>query len=229
VIRRDYILRMIQDFMALLARLNSLKQGQLWTDAGALLDEEFMRLVKSGSKSAASLSETELLARVITGEPTMVVREKTLMLARLLKEAGDLAAIAKDSAESRSCYLKGLHLLLQTLASGEAFDWPDFVPNVETFLARLEDHGPLPLATLAMLMQHYEIVGEFGRAEDMLFTMLDSDLRNAGVLELGESFYRRIGHKSDAALQLGNLPRAELQSGLEEFRRRAGRQSYGTT
>ena len=91
MIRRDYILRMIQDFMAILTRLNSLKQGQLWGDANALLDEEFKRLVASGCKGVVSLSETELLARLITGEPTMVVREKTLILTRLLKEAGDLA------------------------------------------------------------------------------------------------------------------------------------------
>ncbi len=222
MIRRDYILRMIQDFMAILARLNSLKQDQLWGQADALLDEEFKRLTGSGSRAVASLTETELLARIISTEPTIVVREKTLILTRLLKEAGDVAAAQSHQEESRSCYLKGLHLLLQTMATGESADWPDFAPRVESFLLELERLGPLPLATLAMLMQHYELLGEYGRAEDMLFTMLDSDEANPAVAQLGETFYERMRHKSDATLQSGNLPRAELKGGLEEFRRRSG-------
>ena len=40
----------------------------------------------------AALSETELLAKLIEGEPTQVVHQKTLLLVSLLNEAGDLAA-----------------------------------------------------------------------------------------------------------------------------------------
>src|SRR5262245_46039618 len=155
MIRRDYILRMIEEFMRALAKIAALKKGQRWAEAGAELDAEFQRLIGAGAAAVARLSETELLARLIQGEPTQVVRQKTLLLTTLLKEAGDVAAAENRPDATRDCYLKALHLLLETLASGEFFEWPDFVPKIEVLLSSLQP-GPLPPRTHAMLMQHYE-------------------------------------------------------------------------
>src|SRR5437870_1741629 len=168
MIRRDYILRMIEEFIQALARIKSLKKSQQWHDATGSMDEEFKKLVGTDAQGAAQLNETELLARLIQGEPTLAVREKTLMLAALLKEASDLATEQRRDSESRVCYLKGLHLLLDTLARGEIFEFPEFVPRVEAFVAALRDSS-LPLQTQALLMQHYERTGEFAKAEDALF------------------------------------------------------------
>ena len=103
----------------MLSRLKALKQGQRWQEAAAALDEEFKRLAGGGAQAVARLTETELLARLIQGEPTQAVRAKTLMITALLKEAGDVAAAEHREEDSRSCYLKGLHLLLYSLASAE--------------------------------------------------------------------------------------------------------------
>ena len=167
----------------------------------------------------AHLSETELLARLIRGEPTQAVREKTLILTALLREAGDLAARQARAEESRACYLKGLHLLLETLAREEVSTFPDFVPRVEMFAAALHD-SPLPLKTQALLMQHYERSGEFGKAEDALFAMLEAEPGNTGLVEFGVAFYQRLRGQSDASLAAGNLPRAEFEAGLAELRKR---------
>ncbi|MFI5338141.1 MAG: DUF6483 family protein, partial [Opitutales bacterium] len=162
---------------------------------------------------------TELLARLFRGEPTQVVHEKALMLTALLKEAGDIAAAQERTGESRSCYLKGLHLLLDTLAQGEVSDCPAFVPRVEVFVSALGD-APLPLTTQALLMQHYERAGEFAKAEDRLFAMLDAAPEEPGLVEFGLLFYQRLQAQSDTALAAGNLPRPELEAGLAELRKR---------
>jgi hypothetical protein len=221
MIRRDYILRMIQDFFEVLSRIKALKKGQLWGEAGGTVGKEFEKLIGSGAEAVAQLSETELLARLIQGEPTQVVREKTLMLCTLLKEAGDVATAQDRPEEGRSCYLKGLNLLLDTLARDEVFDCPEFVPRVEVFVEALAD-SPLPLSTQARLMQHYESTVEFGRAEDALFAMLEADPGNAGLVDFGIAFYERLRSQSDADLTAGNLPRSELEAGLAELRQRRG-------
>jgi hypothetical protein len=219
VIRRDYNLRMIEEFIQALARINALKTGQRWQEAAGAVDEEFQRLIGAGAQAVVRLTETELLARLIRGEPTQAVRDKTLLLTALLKEAGDVAARQERAEESRSCYLKGLHLLLETLAREEVFDCPDFVPRIEMFAAALRD-SPLPLQTQALLMQHYERSGEFAKAEDALFAILEAEPGNAGLVEFGVSFYERLQGQSDAALAAGNLPRPELEAGLAELRKR---------
>jgi hypothetical protein len=220
MIRRDYILRMIQEFFEALARLNRLKAGQKWNEAAGALDEEFKRLVGSGAAAVAQLSETELLACLLRGEPTQAVHEKALMLTALLKEAGEVAAAQDRGEESRACYLKGLHLLLDTLARGEVSDCPAFVPRVEAFVAALSE-SPLPLTTQALLMQHYERAGEFAKAEDALFAMFEVAPEHPGLVDFGVLFYQRLQAQSDAALAAGNLPRPELEAGLAELRQKA--------
>ena len=215
MIRRDYILRMIEECVQALARIASLKKGQRWSEASEALDAEFQRLIGSGAQAVARLSETELLARLMQDGPTHVVRHKALVLTTLLKEAGDVAAAEDRVEESRACHLKALHLLLDTLARGDVFECPEFVPKVEPLVMVLAT--PLPVRTHALLMQHYERTGEFARAEDALFAMLDAEPDNDAIVEFGIVFYQRLLAQSDAALNEANLPRAEVQEGLEEL------------
>jgi uncharacterized protein DUF6483 len=216
MIRRDYILRMIAEFIEVLNRLEGLKKGQLWQQASGLLDEQFQRLIGAGPAAIIELSETELLARVIKGEPTQVVRDKTLIVTALLKEAGDIAGGQSDDRQSRRFYLKGLHLLMDVIAEGDISDCPDFVPKVDMFTAAL-GAAPLPVPTLVRLMQHYERSGQFGKAEDCLFALLEAEPEPLGLVDFGIAFYERIRAQSDASLAFGNLPRAELEAGLKEL------------
>jgi hypothetical protein len=219
MIRRDYILRMIAEFMEALARIRSLKQGQHWKEFSAELDAEFKKLMGHDAPTVARLSETELLALLVQGGPTYALQDKTLVLTTLLHEAGDAAAVADRMDESRECYLKALNLLLDTLARGETFECPEFVPKIEILLAALRE-VVLPIQTHAKLMQHYERTGEFAKAEDALFAMLDAEPENHAIVEFGLAFYQRLLSQGDAALNAANLPRAEVQEGLTELQRR---------
>ncbi len=216
MIRRDYILRMLEEFFEVLSRLNKFKRGQLWKEARGTLDEQFQKLIGADASASLKLSETELMARLIRGEPTQAVREKTRMLTALLKESGDIAAAEGRAEESRAAYLTGLHLLLETLAQGEESDTPDFVPRVDAFLAAWGD-APLPLSSQALLMQHYERTGQFAKAEDALFAMVENQPRPPGLREFGAAFYERLQRQSDSSLAAGNLPRPELQAGLKQL------------
>jgi hypothetical protein len=219
MIRRDYILRMLEEFCEALSRIRALKTHRRWQEAAGTLEEQFQRLIGMDAGAAARLTDTELLALLIRGEPTLAVPEKTLLLSTLLREAGDVAAAQDRPEESRACYSKGLHLLLETLGRSEMFECPDFVPRVEVFTAALSD-APLPPPTLVLLMRHYERSGVFARAEDALFALLEADPSNPGIVQFGISFYERLQSQSEASLAVGNLPRSEVDAGLVELRGR---------
>jgi uncharacterized protein YuzB (UPF0349 family) len=216
MIRRDHVLRMIEEFVRALARINSLKRGQRWNEAGEALDDEFKRLIGDGAQAVARLSETDLVARLAQEGPTQLVREKTLLLTALLKEAGDVAMAENRSAEGCECYLKALHLLLDVLGREDVVEFPEFVPKVESLKQTLEGTS-LPMRTHAMLMQHYERIGEFAKAEDELFAMLEAEPGNERLLEFGCAFYRRLLAQSDTALTNANLPRGEVEEGLKKL------------
>jgi hypothetical protein len=185
------------------------------------VDDEFQKLLGTDVGTVAQLSDTELLARLIRGEPTQAVREKTVIVATLLKEAGDLARVDNRVEQGRTLHLKGLHLLLDVLAQEEPFEYPEFVPRIEGFVAALAETD-LPVTTQVRLMQHYERVGDFAKAEDCLFAMLESGPHNAGLAEFGIAFYERLQRQTDASLAAGNLPRVELEASLAELRTKNG-------
>ena len=219
MIRRDYILRMIEECIRMLAQIAGLKKDQHWAEASGTVDEMCKRLVGVDPQAVLQLTETELLAKLMEGESTLFVRDKTLFLTALLKDAGDVSAAQDRSEESRTFYRKGLHLLLDTLGRHEVSAWPEFLPRVEAFVVGLRD-SPLLLHTQTTLMHHYERTGEFAKAEDALFAMLDVEPNNWGIVEFGLAFYERLQRQSDATLAAGNLPRAELEAGLVELRER---------
>jgi hypothetical protein len=215
MIRRDYIVRMIEEFAAALARIRALKEQGKDGEASILTEEEFKRITGIDSEALLKLSEAELLARLIETEPLHAVREKLFFLSTLLKEAGDIAAVEDRTDESRACYLKGLHLLLNSLARSDAYEQPEFVPKVDLFVNALEE---MPAQTQAMLMEHYERTGQFAKAEDALFAILDGGVNNDYALNFGISFYERLLGHPDTQLDEGNLPRAEIEAGLQELR-----------
>jgi len=219
MIRRDYILRRIEQFVAMLAKIAGLAKDEQWQEASLSVAGEFQRLTGVDGPEVLRMSETELLARLIQGEPTLLVESKAFMLATLLKTSGDLSAGQGRLEESRVYYLKGLQLLLDTFGRNEITERPDFVPAVEAFLAGLRD-APLPLPTNAMLMRHYERISEFAKAEDVLFAMVESAPSSAELLDFGAVFYRRLLELKDDTLAAGDLPRAEVQAGLTELDRR---------
>lgn len=219
MIRRDYLLRMIEEFCQFLRRLNSLKREQQWNEAAGQLEQEFRRLVGADAEEVAQLSETELLARIIHGESTLAVRDKTLMLTTLLKESGDIAVAQGRAKAGHTLYLKGLHLLLENPLEDDTPAWLEVVPKIEAFLEGLHTTA-LPRPTLAMLMHHYERTVQFGKAEDALFSMLELEPSNPAIVQFGLSFYERLQHQTDVNLMAGNLPRTELEAGSLELRKR---------
>ena len=222
MIHRDYLLRQVEQFVATLAKIVGLGKNEQWQEASATAAGEFQKLTGVDGPEVLRMSETELLARLIQGEPTQAVESKAFRLATLLKANGDLMAGQGRLAESREYYLKGLHLLFDTVGRNEIGERPDFVPAVEAFLTGLRD-APLPAKTNAMLMCHYERIGEFSRAEDALFGLLDTGPANIELLDFGAAFYRRLLALSDERLAAGNLPRAEVEAGLDELDQRKAR------
>lgn len=216
MIRRDYILRQLEQFAAMLAKIAGLARNEQWKEASTLTGGELQQLTGVEPQAVLGLSESALLARFIESGPSVVVESKIFMLVTLLKVQGDTLAGQGRHGESREFYLKGLHVLFETFGRIEPSERPDFVPTVEAFQTTLRD-APLPVTTNAMLMRHYERIGEFARAEDALFEMLDAEPSKPELLEFGRMFYQRLLRLTDEALTLGNLPRTEVQAGLAEL------------
>jgi tetratricopeptide (TPR) repeat protein len=219
MIRRDYIVQMIEEFMQALTQIRALRQGRRWEEARQAVDAQCEKLAAAGARGLAQLSETELLARVAQDQPTQTVRTRLFLVISLLQEAGEIAVGEGRMEEAREIYLKALHLLLDVSAQDDPGGHPAFVPRVESLVLGLAD-APLPIRTQVSLMRHYESTGQLAKAEDMLFSVLDATANDPASIEFGAAFYQRILRQNDAMLMAGNLPRAEAEEGSRELQRR---------
>jgi hypothetical protein len=208
---------MIEEMGRALAEIRALRQGGRAEAARELVDEECKKFAEMGVAGIVKLSETELLARVSAGQFAQTVHLRTLAVVSLLCEAAEISSDDKPE-EAREIYLKALHLLLDVLALDDPAGFPEFVPRVEAIVTALQDK-PLPMQTQALLMRHYESTGQFGKAEDALYAMVEATNAEPEVVEFGRAFYGRALRRSDAALAAGNLPRNEAEAGLAELAR----------
>jgi hypothetical protein len=219
MIRRDYVLGMIEDFARALARIRSFRAGEKWEEADAAVLAEFKKLIGEDGCAVAKLSEMELMAAVVREGPTLGVGHRALLLATLLQEAAEIAEGRGQAASGRQLRLKALHLLLEILGRGEISDWPQFVPTIDMMAAGLGS-AAMPARTLAMLMAHYERAGEYAKAEDAFCSILDLDPGNRSIIDFGQAFYRRMLAQTDDDLVVGNLPREEVNEGLDRLERK---------
>ena len=217
--RRDYLLRQIEQFVEVMMRMTGLTKAGKWDEASTEANSQFKALAGADVTELLRMSDTELLARLVERDTSFGIQDKIFMAARLFKENGDILRGQGRIEESHACYLKGLHLLLDATANEPGAPRADYVPSVEAFLIGLQDSS-LSLETNAMLMRHYEQLQEYGKAEDNLFNILDADPGNVEFLDFGVGFYERLLRLDDEALELGNLPRSEVKSGLGELNQR---------
>ncbi len=219
MLRRDYLLRQMEEFVAAMAQLIGLTKNAQWDEASTLAGGQFKAIAGASADELLKMSDTELLAQLVQSEPTHLLENKIFVLATLFKAEGDILVGQGKLEESGPYYLKGLHLLLDTFARNDMALRPDFVPTVDAFLIALHD-TPLPLNTSLMLMCYYEQMGELAKAEDMLFAVIEEEPGNVELLNFGIVFYQRLLGHSDRTLVAGNLPREEVKASLAELEKR---------
>lgn len=224
MIREDYIIGWIKRYIRWLAEIAGFVKTADYEAAARRVDLALRDLLGIGPDSVLALTDGELLARLTVDEPPPVVRDKCLLLAALLNQLGIVAAGQNNPVLARDCWLKALQIVLATQLQGRGEDWPEFAPSVADLMSRLQP-AELPPRTHAALLIFHEQRGEFAKAEDALFRLLDSAGQAPAAVAIGFGFYQRLGVLSDEALAAGGFSRAEVASGLADLEQRQERGS----
>jgi Family of unknown function (DUF6483) len=218
MIRQDYLLRIIEQFGQVWARLIGQIRAGLFPSARATLDQAYQQMLGLTPEAVRALSVSELLARMQFEAPPDVGRERCLILSALLSVEGGLADEQRDPDLGAQYYQKSLDILLATLIQYPAQTPPEYAPTVERLVAALADYQ-LPSSSNRLLFSYYEQSGAFAKAEDRIFELRDQAPQDRTVAALGEAFYRRLRSYTDAQLQAGDFSRQEIKAGLAEWRR----------
>ena len=214
MIRRDYILRMVEAAGAALARILLRQQAgeiQLALSDVRLTANELLGL---DERALASLTDTQL-AQILTGGGRLH-RECCAVAAMLLKTEADLLDQAGDPDAAQRQRVKALSLFLEVTVNEVHVSGIDCATEIAVTSRQLAGTC-LPAHIEVKLLRHHELRGEFALAETVLFRLAETC--GSQVFEAGCAFYGRLRAKDDDALARGDLPRAEVEAGFEEFRR----------
>ena len=211
---KDYLMRSIQQFGSFLARVlsgiskGSLEETELDLEVGA---ERYL-----GLRLDLVLSMSNDALMDLFGQRGSLEFGKIYIAAQLLRcEAGVRDAAGCET--SRELYLRSLGFLLQGYPEmDESFEGAASLA-IEQILSSMNGRE-VPVEMCERLLAFQEYRGQYAKAENRLFELLDRG--SDQVLELGESFYARMLETADEELENGNLPRSEVLEGMSELRSR---------
>jgi len=200
-----------------LAIILGLRQYNQHEEALIYIDDLLLKTVGLTSRFINSLSDETL---VTTISPLGVLNaDACLWIAALLKAEGDIYEEDLDkTTESYYRYQKSLSLFLAAILHEHIPTDADLYQDIEQLLKKLEDYE-LPPPLKSKLFAYYELSGQYARAEDTLFDLMEIG-NNREMVESGRAFYTRLLAKSDADLQAGNLAREEIDEGLAQLEKK---------
>jgi hypothetical protein len=210
MIRNDYIMKMIAQLAKALAVVFKLKDTGRHDDAEREINDALQRITGMNSPLVNGLS-CESLAATLRGGVELDIG-KTLVIAELLKEEGDIWHARGQEEDAYKRYYKSLYLYMEALSDSDRPQLPDYLAKVDEVAERLEDYV-LPYELRSRMLSYYEQQGAYAAAEDVLFDMLEDDDTDA-ARTAGREFYSRMLELTDDELEAGELPRDEVMEGL---------------
>jgi tetratricopeptide (TPR) repeat protein len=214
LINKDYILRLAERLGRELAILLGLRKREQYQEALIYIDDLLLRMSGFTSRSINALSE-DLLVKALSPLGILNV-DSCLWIATMLKAEGQIYEDQGNTNESYYRYLKSLHLFLTALQHVPIDEHRPFSPEIRDLLVKLEDYE-LPHNLKKQLFRYYEYNGQYAKAEDTLFELLDQYPADQDIRAHGLAFYEHLLTKSDADLQAGDFSRQEVREGIAQL------------
>lgn len=211
--RRDYIVRMIEDMTAMVAKVLTLKQDKKTTEALWEVDELLMRHFRLNSRLLNSLSVEDIIDMFRLG--AVLEADKLQGVARLLKEEGGIYTAKGERDEALFRAMRSLHLFLYADLHGADRELMNMTDEINELLKEVELYR-LPAKTERLLLAYHESAGSYANAENSLYRLWE---QGEPVAEEGREFYERLLLASPERLAEGGLPLEEVEQGREEWSR----------
>lgn len=212
MIRRDYILRTVAELVQVLTRALSLRQRQEYELALREIDQALCGLRDAPADTPVELSLEAWID--LCRKHQQAASGLLVAVGDLLGEQGEILARQSKVEKSHRSRSMGMGLLLEAVLQGETVVTSDLLARIE-HLVDATAQEPLPGGVSVRLLAYLVARGRFAGAEDLLFRWLET--RDAAVVSAGLGFYAQLETTSDAELERGGLPRAEVEQGRREF------------
>jgi hypothetical protein len=210
----DYIIRMIRQAVAVLARIIGLKNAGHYQEARQQIDQALEGLLGRNADLIRLLDDQSLYSLLMKDDALNV--EKLELIADLFKEEGDILRLQGQNNASRLSYIRSLNYYLTVGNQFETSSPAELSQKIESLYQSIGTEN-LEGNTLWDLYGYFEKERDFTQAEGMLMGLAaHADSRVDAVTEM-KCFYQRLLALSPADLTTGGLNREQIQQKLNDL------------
>jgi hypothetical protein len=221
--QKDYIIRMIEEFVQVMAEALGLRREGRLEAALSLLDRSAARFAGLSLRQLDALPWESLRTLLTVGGSLDV--QRSVFLAELRRLEGEIRDERTGGGAGMSSSVLALRLYMEVVAA-RGFETLEERREHALALANRLRSAPLDTDVRLGLWRFELATGRFGRAEDALFAVLDERPGDLTAVDEGIAAYDSLLDRDDAELEAGDLPRDEVLDGLArlgELRREWGR------
>ncbi len=209
----DYIIRMIRQATAVLARVIGLKNVGLYQEALQNIDQALEGLLGRNADLIRLLDDNSLYSLLMKDDALDV--EKMELIADFFREEGDILHI-QGHQNARLSYIRSLNFYLAVDNNSETSHPVELNLKIESVLQNIGIVN-LEMNALWDLYGHFEKGRDFTRAEEVLMGLAAlKDSRADALAELG-NFYLRLLALNPAELIASGLNREQIQQKLNDL------------
>lgn len=214
MLQRDYLMKMTQMLATVLTKVLFNKEKKNYIEAEKEIESAAKTIVGLDLNLIKILNVEDVLKLMKTSD---VYAGRCLISAELLKEYGDILGEKERINESMDIYIKSLWLYLETILTKELPEPEVYYDRINFLIKNLttpETDTDLKLK----IFQYFEFSGQYSKAEDVLFELMDSDTE--GIKDKALKFYERLQNKTVEELGKGNFSHGEVEESIEEINSR---------
>ncbi len=89
--------------------------------------------------------------------------------------------------------------------------------EAKTIEKRIAETITLEYKVKLLVLKFYGRIGKYGKAEDVLYELLEEKQYSSEIVAMGIDFYKNLLSRSDEELSNGNLPRDEVEEALSHL------------
>lgn len=216
--KKDYIMRMIEQFTTALATIIGLKSADKIEEQQLVVNKALYDFTGLSESAMETLAYKDLISLVSGFKDINPV--KCYIMAELMKEKADGLYKLGAMDKSFDLYLKSFSIYVEVLLLNKSSDLDPNFNTIDQIIDKITQFQ-LPLETQKLRLHYYERIINYDKAEDVLFELLEQGVDNKSIVSEGIAFYERLLKIKPEELEVGNLPIDEVQDGLEKLIGRA--------
>lgn len=210
---RDYIMRQIEQLASVLVRIFKLKDGRHFEEAEIEISKTGKLLLGFELELLRDMSPASIIELFKRNDN--VSSGKYIIAAELFKEQGEIDELQEKPGESYTAYLKATILFLEGIIESKEYHTKGYFDKVFFLLKKIKP-DVLSVTSKSKLFKFYQLTNKYAEAENVLYNLID--LRKPGIVEEGIAFYTNLLAKSEDELNEGELPKEEVEEGLQKLK-----------